>query len=62
MKITNIKRTSGSKYELLIEGKKNIIYEDVLLEFNIYKPCEIAIKQLSTKTLKCVRKKRFIKN
>lgn len=42
MKITNIKRTSGSKYELLIEGKKNIIYEDVLLEFNIYKPCEIA--------------------
>ncbi len=42
MKITSIKHTSGSKYELMIDSKKHIIYDDVLLAFNIYKPGEIS--------------------
>ena len=42
MKITSIKHTSGSKYELMIDNKKHIIYDDVLLAFNIYKPGEIS--------------------
>ena len=42
MKITSIKYITGSKYELLIDKKKHIIYDDVLLEFNLYKPCEIS--------------------
>lgn len=41
MKITNLRHTTGSKYEVIIDNKKHIIYDDVLLTFNIYKPCEI---------------------
>lgn len=41
MKVTNIKYLSGSKYQVIIDNKKHIIYDDVLLTFNLYKPCEI---------------------
>ena len=41
MKITKIKHTNKNKYELIIDEKKHVIYDDVLLAFNIYKPGEI---------------------
>ena len=41
MKIEKIKKLSGSRYHLLIDNKKHIIYDDVLLAFNLYKPCNI---------------------
>lgn len=41
MKITRITQKSGNKYELIIDNKKHIIYDDVLLKYSILKPCEI---------------------
>lgn len=35
--ITNIKRIGNTKYSLIIEGKKHIVYDDVLLEYKILK-------------------------
>jgi regulatory protein len=35
--ITNIKQISNNKYSLVIEGKKHIVYDDVLLEYKILK-------------------------
>lgn len=40
--ITNIRQISGNKYSLIIEGKKHIVYDDVLLEYNIFKKGEIS--------------------
>ena len=34
-KITSIKKTTSSKYELIIDNKKHIIFDDVLLNLNI---------------------------
>ena len=35
--ITNIKQISSNKYSLIIEGKKHIVYDDVLLQYHIFK-------------------------
>ncbi|MBE6155406.1 MAG: hypothetical protein E7164_01465 [Firmicutes bacterium] len=40
--ITNIKQISNNKYSLIIEGKKHIVYDDVLLEYNLLKKGEIS--------------------
>ena len=40
-KITSIKKTGNNKYTLLIDEEKHIIYGDVLLECNIFKPMTI---------------------
>ena len=40
--ITNIKQISSNKYSLIIEGKKHVVYDDVLLEYNILKKGEIS--------------------
>lgn len=44
MEITKIKHQSGNKYSLEVEGKKHVIYDDVLLAFNLYKPCKVSDK------------------
>lgn len=41
MKIEKIKKLANNRYSLSIDGEKHVIYDDVLLAFNIYKPCEI---------------------
>lgn len=41
-KITNIKQISSNKYSLLIDDKKHIVYDDVLLKYNILKTGEIS--------------------
>lgn len=41
MKITKIVKKTGNKYELTIDSKKHIIYDDVLLKYHILKPGEI---------------------
>lgn len=41
MNITRITKKSGNKYELIIDNKKHIIYDDVLLKYHILKPGEI---------------------
>ncbi|MBQ6841089.1 MAG: RecX family transcriptional regulator [Bacilli bacterium] len=40
--ITNIRQIGSNKYSLIIEGKKHIVYDDVLLEYNILKKGEIS--------------------
>lgn len=42
MKIEKITKLKGDKYLVIIDNKKHIIYSDVLLAFNIYKPIEIS--------------------
>lgn len=44
MKIEKITKLTGSRCSLIIDSKKHIIYDDVLLMFNIYKPGEITKK------------------
>ncbi|MBE6147986.1 MAG: hypothetical protein E7167_00525 [Firmicutes bacterium] len=39
--ITNIRQIGSNKYSLIIEGKKHIVYDDVLLEYNILKKGQI---------------------
>ena len=41
MNITKITKKTGNKYELIIDNKKHVIYDDVLLKYHILKPCEI---------------------
>lgn len=41
-KITNIKQISSNKYSLTIDNKKHIVYDDVLLQYNILKAKEIS--------------------
>jgi regulatory protein len=40
-KISNIKQIDSNKFAVIIDNKKHIILGDVLLEYNILKPCEI---------------------
>ena len=42
MNITKITKKNGNKYELIIDNKKHIICDDVLLKYHILKPCEIS--------------------
>jgi len=40
--ITSIKQISSNKYSLLIEGKKHVVYDDVLLKYHILKKGKIS--------------------
>lgn len=41
MKLSKITQKSLNKYELIIDNKKHVIYDDVLLKYNLLKPREI---------------------
>lgn len=40
--ITSIRQIGSNKYSLIIEGKKHIVYDDVLLQYNILKKGQIS--------------------
>jgi len=42
MKITNLKKSGSSKYIALVDGQKWTFYDEVLLEFKIFKDTEIS--------------------
>lgn len=41
IKVTSIKRLKNGKYELTVDNKKHVVFGDVLLSFNLFKPKEI---------------------
>lgn len=46
-KLTNIKSIGSGKYRVLIDDEKYILYEDILIEEQLLKPCDISIEKLA---------------
>ena len=41
MKLLKITKKANNKYELIIDNKEHVIYDDVLLKYNLLKPREL---------------------